>query len=60
MFCLIFSIDDRQNLLNPLSVRGGGGGVRKKTEILAGYKNLSIGMEKLLFINAATRRGMPL
>ena len=37
-----------------------GGGVRKKTEILGGYQNISRHGKKFLFINAATRRGIPL
>ena len=47
---------------------GGGGyvkkqmlwGVRKETEILGGYQNLSRHGKKLLFINAAARRKIPL
>ena len=34
--------------------------VRKKTEILGGYQNLSRHGKKLLFIYAATRREIPL
>ena len=38
---------------------GAGGGVRKKTEILGGYENLSRHGKKILFVNAATRREIP-
>ena len=52
--------------LGEYSGRGGyvknrsSGGVRKKTEILGGYQNLSRHGKKLLFINTATCRGIPL